>query len=529
MVNILVNNNRIHTWKSYPNGYVKGHAFEGMTLLTEHEIYLRCLDAYYHDNLNDFLYKLNGHFILILSVEEQTILIVDKLKTYPLFYFRTSKGYTVTDLGDTTLAEIPFATFNPLAVKEYLSAGYVSGNKTLLQDCHIVPAASYVCIGKEGITETRYYSQHLLTPIQDTTTIAAAMNNILERVIQRMRQVARGRTIVIPLSGGYDSRLIACLCKKYEIPNVICYTYGVKGSPEIETSRKVAEKLSFPWFYVEYTPEKWERLINSPLFETYIRYGGNLNTIPHIQDLLAIQELLENHSIPEGAIVVPGHTGDVIGGSHLPAHINKDTIGKEIYDKYFEINVLKRRYQTEIISYINQSVENYFPIHSREDCLQAFHTWNIRTRQANFIVNSVRAYELKGLDWYLPLWDDEFEQFWDAIPCQARIGSRLYNDYLFKEYFEPYGIDYHKPFSEVALSLPIRILRRIFPARERYLIKRRLSEIGLYRFPEDRNALDIVGRIIMKKAFEKENKYMLYSRPNSMCMKSLFYLSLLHK
>lgn len=529
MVNISIHNNRIHTWKKYPNGYVKGYAFEGIALLTEHEIYYRCSEAYTQDKLKEFLYKLNGHFSIILSMGEQTILIADKLKTYPLFYFKTSKGYMITDLGDTVLTEIPSASLAPIAAKEYVSAGYVSGNKTLLQDCLIVPAASFVCIEKEQITETRYYSQHLLVPIQETTMAASSLNNILERVMRRMRQIAKERTIIIPLSGGYDSRLIACLCKKYEIPNVICYTYGIKGSPEIEISRKVAEKLSFPWLYVEYTSEKWARLINSPLFEEYIRYGGNLNTIPHIQDLLAITELLDNHSIPQGAMVVPGHTGDVIGGSHLPVQIKKDTIGKEIYEKYFEINVLKRKYQKEIIAYLNETVKSYFPIHTKEDCLQAFHTWNIRTRQANFIVNSVRVYELSGLDWYLPLWDDEFEQFWNAIPCQKRIGSHLYNNYLFKEFFEPYGIDYYKPSSEVSLSFFIRILRKIFPARERFLIKRQLSKISLYAYPQDPNALDIVGKLIMRKEFKKENEYISYSKPNSMCMKSLFYLSLLHK
>ncbi|MDD2953988.1 MAG: asparagine synthase-related protein [Parabacteroides sp.] len=531
MVSITLNNNKVHTWKKYTNGYVKGYAFEGVTLLTEDEIYYRCSEAYSHNKLKEFLHELNGYFSIILSMGERTILIADKLKTYPLFYFKTPEGYGVADLSDTVLAEISSASLAPIAVKEYVSAGYVSENKTLLRDCLIVPTASFVCIEEGHTTETRYYSQHLLVPIQETeaTRIASSLNPILERVMQRMRQVANGRTIVIPLSGGYDSRLIACLCKKYEIPNVICYTYGIKGSPEIEISRKVAEKLSLPWFYVEYTSEKWARLINSPLFEAYIRYGGNLNTIPHIQDLLAISELLNNHSIPEGAMVVPGHTGDAIGGSHLPARIKKNAIGKEIYEKYFEINVLKRKYQKEIIAYLNETIASYFPLHTEEDCLQAFHAWNIRTRQANFIINSVRAYELKGLDWYLPLWDNEFEQFWNAIPCQRRIGSRLYTDYLFKEFFEPYGVNYYKPSSEVSLPLFIRILRKIFPARERSLIKRRLSEIGLYAYPQDRNALDIVGELIRRKEFNKENEYISYSKPNSMCMKSLFYLSLLHK
>ncbi len=528
MVNIKLYNNRVHEWKKYPRGYVKGYAFDDMEALTEDDIYKRCLDAYARNDLPTLLRMLNGHFSVVLHWEEDTVLIADKLKTYPLFYFQTSGGYTIADLGDTVMEELDRISLNPLAVKEYLAAGYVSGNKTLLRGCSIVPAASYVHIRKEGKAKvTYYYSQHSLSPIEDTARIAPEMNGILERVMRRMKETTKKRPIVIPLSGGYDSRLIACLCKKYEVPNVICYSYGISDSPEKEVSRKVAERLSFPWFYVEYTAEKWERLIDSPLFEEYLRYGGNLNTIPHIQDLLAIKELLENKVISKETVVVPGHTGDVLGGSHLPANINKYTIGKALYEKYFEVHILKRKYRKELIDYLDRSVRAYFPIHTKEDCLQAFQTWNIRTRQANFIINSVRAYELNGLDWYLPLWDDEFERFWSAIPCLKRIDSRLYNDYLFKEFFEPYRVDYRKPSFETAPSLPIRWMKGLFSHSERYLIKNFLSRLGLYTFPKERNALDIAGEIIQRKDFKKKNEYICLSKTNSMCMKSLYYLSLL--
>ena len=46
----------------------------------------------------------------------------------------------------------------------------------------------------------------------------------------------------ILFSGGIDSTLIAFTCKKFT-ENFICYTVGLKGSKDIESSSKVAEKL----------------------------------------------------------------------------------------------------------------------------------------------------------------------------------------------------------------------------------------------------------------------------------------------
>ena len=57
---------------------------------------------------------------------------------------------------------------------------------------------------------------------------------------------------LIRLSGGNDSRLIACLCKKFGLDNVTCFTYGREDSFEVAISKKVASALGYMWYFVEY-------------------------------------------------------------------------------------------------------------------------------------------------------------------------------------------------------------------------------------------------------------------------------------
>ncbi|MCM1555696.1 MAG: asparagine synthase C-terminal domain-containing protein [Bacteroides sp.] len=340
-----------------------------------------------------------------------------------------------------------------------------------------------------------------------------------------MRHVAGDRTVVIPLSGGYDSRLLACLCKKYGFPRVICYTYGIKSSPEVNVSRDVARKLGFDWLFVEYTQEKWARFIASPDFEGYLHYGGNLKAIAHIQDLLAIRELKEKSLLPENAVIMPGHSGDVLGGSHLPSALGKRNIVKKLFGKYFNVNFLTKPCRRLVLNALAATIETEDD--KEESLLEAFFAWGFRNRQANFIVNSVRAYEYEGYDWYLPLWDDEFVRYWCRIPCTARRGSALYEDALFRLFFKYFEVDYLKSRREISSPVLIRCFRGFFSAEQRYRLKRRLEKTGLVA-PE-RNALDMAGMLIKEKGFCAEEPCVRQAKTDSMGMKSLYYISLLRK
>ena len=45
-------------------------------------------------------------------------------------------------------------------------------------------------------------------------------------------------------------------------------------------------------------------------------------------------------------------------------------------------------------------------------------------------MNSVRVYEFFGYDWWLPLWDGEFVEFWQNVPLSLRYKRLWYNQYV---------------------------------------------------------------------------------------------------
>jgi len=66
----------------------------------------------------------------------------------------------------------------------------------------------------------------------------------------------------IMFSGGIDSTLIALICKQFT-NNFICYSVGLKGSPDIAFARKVAKDLKLKLKIIELDLEKAEKIIKN--------------------------------------------------------------------------------------------------------------------------------------------------------------------------------------------------------------------------------------------------------------------------
>lgn len=60
-------------------------------------------------------------------------------------------------------------------------------------------------------------------------------------------------------SGGVDSSLIAFLCKKANA-DFICYSVGIKDSPDIIAAKKASQLLNLNWKFKEYSLEELEQL-----------------------------------------------------------------------------------------------------------------------------------------------------------------------------------------------------------------------------------------------------------------------------
>ncbi|MAJ43829.1 MAG: hypothetical protein CMF96_03665 [Candidatus Marinimicrobia bacterium] len=382
-----------------------------------------------------------GFFCILYEINKVFGAYVDKIRSFPLFYYTKGNNFFIScflnslhELGEKYIFDM------------FSSSGFVLGKNTLLKEVYQIEAGSSLNYkpGDSNMIIKDYFSYKPSFTVNKFNYFEKVLNEIFQRLID----YSNGRRIVIPLSGGLDSRIIAVFLKKLNYKNIICFSYGTKGHKDVITSKKIANKLGIKWFFVEYESSKWKELLDDKVFSNYLKFSSNYSSLPHIQDYLAVSELKAKKIILENDIIVPGHTGDFISGGHIPFKykenlvFEKKQLLKDIILKHFRVNNVQNL-RSESLEMISQSIIDVLGIKDKNifnniECAQLFETFDWKERQCKFIINSIRVYDFFKLDWYLPLWDSKFIDFWSERSLDEKLQKKLYKielEKIFPNYF----------------------------------------------------------------------------------------------
>ena len=389
MLDIKLNYNHGYKWFESGGIYVKGYLYDiNDNLYSEEELisYFRKIQT-----IKEFTQKIkqaNGIFSVIINTKVLNVVAVDRIRTFPLFYTKYKSKYFISDdayaLGDLTGNKV-----NSHNVDEFLSTGYITNKGTLLD--HVFQLEAGEIISLENNLKSYTYFNYLtnMSSNEDYKFLKDKFLSLLDNSVKRAIKIANGKQIVLPLSGGYDSRLIAALLKKNKYSNVYCYTYGSKKSFEVDISKKVADKLGFKWRFIEYNDQTIPQ--NFPIskeFLEYYKFASNRVSIFLTQDYFAVKYLNEMSIIDKDAIFLPGHTGDFICGGHIK-NCRKSTSTKilvnDIIGTHYNLN--KNAHLKVFETKLNNlnKVDKY--------SYSIYENWELKERQSKFIVNANRIYE----------------------------------------------------------------------------------------------------------------------------------------
>jgi len=441
---IIQLHNQYSPWTNLRSGqntcWFKGSIFHKNKLLNDTETAdLLSSIASEEKIIAESLSELNGEYAMVIETPETIITIVDRVRSIPLFYAETDRQTIISDDANHIREAIP-TELNELNAAEFLLTGFVTGSDTLFNDIRQLQAGEYLIYDKKrSLLRTDRYHRFLHgNYFPDSEDILLEkLDQVFLNVFRRLvaTTVEQGKRIVVPLSGGLDSRIIVAMLKRLGVEDVICFTYGKKGNKEADISRQVAEALGYEWHFVEYTKEKWYDCYHSKDMKDYQKYAGNLVSLPHLQDFLALKIMKEEGILPENAVFVPGHSGDMLAGSHIP--LDYDQTQTYNFEKFLEDSLNKHynlwKYDEIRLRYIfkeriKKSV-GAISVHDNESCANVIEYFNFKERQAKFIVNSVRIYEFFGYTWQIPLWDAELIDYFLRINIEKRINQTIYISY----------------------------------------------------------------------------------------------------
>ena len=426
-----------------------------------------------NQNCDEYIKKLQGSFAFVIENEDNIFLAVDLISSYPLFYSLTDKIIYVSD-DASLIAEQIGSELQEENVLEFLKCSYVTEKETLFTDIFTLNPGTYIKINKKDgiIEETQWFHFAYKNPsIKTEKELVIEFDNILNDVFSNLISRLNGRTALIPLSGGCDSRTVAALLKRLHYDNVVCFSYGRVGNFESARSKSIAEHLGFSWIYTEYNAEIWKNLFSSIDYDSFLRFSCRGRGIGCLQALPAILNIKGKGLVPEDAVVIPGHTLDVSMGSHLSSNMlkwKKDDLTSYILHEHYCL----RDAQIE-----NGNIEKWEKLISEtvaeSEIVNQYMQWEYRNRQAKFIANDVRAYEFAGYEYELPFWDSRIQQFVMKLPYDKLYQRKFQYEYTKRIIDQETGIDIDYSVASPAMHNIKEFIKKI-PGVNSFLRKRHL-------------------------------------------------------
>jgi len=455
----LNNNIILHfrdNWNNEDNTFAKGRAFIEGKLFEKQEL----AEYFNKPNIEDLALLANGFWGLVKKTDNSILIAADRMRSYPLFYGVINNIAYVSDDAYWVKSIVSDDEFEIISKNEFLLTGYVTGCDTLYKNVKQIQAGEMIYIDFDNennirVNSSRYYNFRHGNYFENISREQLLKEHELKlnESVNRLIEYANGRTIVVPLSGGYDSRLVATVLRKMNYNNVITFTFGKINNPECLISKEVAEKLKYKWIFIPYDNEKSYEWYNSDERKNFSIYGDNLSTILPDREWPAVLELKKQNLIPEDSVFAPGHSGDFISGGHIP----KNLCRANVTEKQFIEEILKKHYvmwkwdgaKEKWISDFSNKILKCAEIKllDEKDCFSkeyssndfaanAYEKWNWQENQVKRMVNSVKIYDFFGYDYWLPLWDYEYMNFWCKVPINYRNNKNLYDEYVVKIYSE---------------------------------------------------------------------------------------------
>jgi len=413
------------------------------TLVTEERCAAAFTQASDFDEFVDRVGRCTGTFAVIVRKGDEMWAAVDRLRSYPLFYgIRESKLY-IADEADWVRGQVGDARPDPLAVGEMWFMLYCLGDRTIAPNVRQLTAGkalrARVSANRVRVEPRRYYAYLRSPEASCDEPVLGQLDDLYVDVFDELTRSAAGRQIVVPLSGGLDSRLVACMLKRMDYKNVLCFTYGRRGNPEVAVSERVARTLGYPWEFVPYRNFSLRNGELSDERERFMRACTNLHTIPPLlEDWLAVGQLRKQGILDGGAIFCPGHAcihGHKRTSGAAARADNRNALAELVLLRHSPRmrwerpgSALYRQMRFDVLAGL-RDLEAF--AHPRQwDPASLYLGWNWMERQSKRIINMVRVYEFWGYRWSVPLWDPRLMDFWCRLPLSQRQDKLLLKTYL---------------------------------------------------------------------------------------------------
>ena len=390
--------------------------------------------------------SLDGHFAIAAAGRDWCVAAVDRVRSIPLFMARVGGAWVIDNRADRLrrAAGLAIEDVDDGAALAIAMAGYTIDHATLYRGL-LMPGPGECLVGcGENTPEVHRYQTYRPWRVVEVgeATLKRRLTEVTLAVMEKHLASLGGRPLAIPLSAGNDSRLVASAARHLGYRDIRCFAYGRPGNFEAKASRAIAEHLGVPWTFAPLSIGGQGRFFSGSNYAAYLDYADSCASVPFVQDMSAIETLKASGFIPADAVIANGNSGDYVSGNHIAAKLctppqglnetqRRARIVDALADKHF---ALWRSLRTDaniarVRALLAQAIAD-IPLGDPETDHGLYEFAEFQDRQCKYVITGQRIYEFLGHDWRLPLWDNDYLDFWETVPLRFKAGQRLYNEML---------------------------------------------------------------------------------------------------
>lgn len=421
---------------------VIGYAHWGKTCLQRETLAAYFEQATTLAQLTRMCKALNGIFAVIVHKDDFLAIGMDLTRVYPVFYAYQGGEWCITDNPYHLLTAQSLCSKR--ACKHIRSLDTVFATETLVEGIKKMAVAEVRDLQADGSSFAACYFHYTIFRKECSDLTSQALYGVLKASVKRLITVAAGRQIVMPLSAGYDSRIVITLLKECGYPRVLTFTMGTEATQsECHVASKVAQTLGYPHYKLNL--HNIAQSLDYKDFDAYVQHLGALSNFCWTSEYVCFKHLKQQGLIENDAVVVPGHAGDFFAGIEL----SKAQVTEKDSFTTLAIRLLCTAFESKtswcLLPQVRRQLKQQAVWGDYSPAL--YLDFVFRNRLSQFASNSARAYTFYGHQVAFPLWDTEFLQAMRQLSFSQLRHCALYKTCV-EQVFAQHSVAFPKVFPD---------------------------------------------------------------------------------
>lgn len=388
----------------------------------------------------DFVHQIKGSFTIVVldRIKKAVHLVCDRFGFAHLYYFFDGEYFIFAPEMKAFLKYPHFdKTLNPDAIAFYLSGEGVWGNQTFFKGVNLLPEGSILTFSNGQIDLRKYYRpEYKIEESMNPEDVIEVAHNLYLRSLRKRLPEDKTIRILLPLSGGLDSRYLLSLLLELNYSNIHLFTHGDRLCRDYRIARDVAKTAGLNEVHnrIEINPE-WmvSKAVETVWLNEGLFYFKNFH-------LLGIAETITPQMTPfvngiTGAYFSLGD-GEFYSTDDIRKRSCNGSVQKEIENfSHFPLNhaVLKKICKAEVLGSIIQRSntllwdifqDNSYPEYFCDQKMFFIHFNRIKRVNSIIDMNKYFFYDI------LPFVDDDLYDLYLTIPHHLRMNNQLYHAIL---------------------------------------------------------------------------------------------------